>query len=308
MERQQHSIGHQIGGEVLKGPVGIVTFGRQGCKIGFCGAAIGHTAGLTGLTIAAKVLAIAGERAMHKWIVGTLLVLATVICGLIYLIAAQADSGLDQRRAYGIAKMTTGLLVLWVWLGGGLMYRFRNAVRPLVRALPLDWRLTFVLFATALALTEEAITVTMTNLAPLFGSRIGEAYITASTNYLDVIALHSVVVFVPYFVALALILARYDFKPFAVFVSFGVVGTFSEAVFAANPLVGLAFPLWVFVYGLMVWWPCYCLPERRGAHPVGLLHHLMLPVATVALALPMILPIVYVISVVLRHPAIDFAP
>jgi hypothetical protein len=38
---------------------------------------------------------------------------------------------------------------------------------------------------TALALMEEAITSSMTNLAPLFGVKIGEAYITASTNYFD---------------------------------------------------------------------------------------------------------------------------
>lgn len=54
------------------------------------------------------------------------------------------------------------------------------------------WKKKFVVFATVLALIEEAITTTMTNLAPLFGVEIGEAYITASTNYVDVVLFHSV--------------------------------------------------------------------------------------------------------------------
>ena len=112
-----------------------------------------------------------------------------------------------------------------------------------------------MIFATLLACLEEAVTVTMTNLAPLFGSRIGEAFITASTNWLDVIAFHSVVVFVPYFIALALILTRYAVSPFAVFLSFGVVGTVSEAIFAGGIGPLAMFPMWAFVYGLMVWLP-----------------------------------------------------
>jgi hypothetical protein len=169
-----------------------------------------------------------------------------------------------------------------------------------------------VLFATLLACTEEAVTVSMTNLAPLFGSRLGEAYITASTNYLDVIAFHSVVVFIPFFVVMALVLSRYRFSPFALFISFGLVGTGAEAVFAASPAAFAAFPLWCFVYGLMVWLPAFCLADRianrRGARHPGPLAHLLLAPAILILSLPLIAPLVYLIAVVLDHPAIDFAP
>jgi hypothetical protein len=64
----------------------------------------------------------------------------------------------------------------------------------------------------------------MTNLAPLFGVKVGQAYITSSTNYLDVVALHSVVMFVPLFVGWAVTLSCYDFSPFAVFLLFGLTG------------------------------------------------------------------------------------
>jgi hypothetical protein len=240
--------------------------------------------------------------------VGALLVLALLMAGALHLIGPNATDPTEARRARAIAWMVSGLVGLWALLAGGLMWRFRPAIVVAVRAIPLQWQVKFVLFATALACLEEAVTVTMTNLAPLFGSRIGEAYITASTNWLDVIALHSVVVFVPFFIALAVILRRWDASPLAVFLAFGVVGTLAEAIFAASPAALAMFPIWVFVYGLMVWLPACSLPPDRGARTVGRLALASLPIVTLALALPLIAPLVWLISGVLGHPAIDFAP
>ena len=245
---------------------------------------------------------------MQRWVIGILLALATLFAGLLYLIGLTATDAVEVRRAYGIAGMVTGLLILWVWLGGALMLRYREEVVAWVRAIPLNWQVKFVMFATALAGLEEAVTVGMTNLAPLFGSQIGEAYITASTNWLDVVLFHSVVVFVPFFIALALVLRRWDLSPFVVFLSFGVVGTVAEAIFAGNPGMLVMFPLWAFVYGLMVWLPACCVPSDRGARPAGLAVSLLLPIMTFALALPMVAPIVWLIAGVLGHPSIDFAP
>lgn len=246
-------------------------------------------------------------RARRGVILG-LLVLACLIGGLLYLVGVAATDPVDRRRAFAIARMVTGLILLWVGLGGGLMYRFRATIRARVLPIRLNWRLKFVLFATTLACLEEAVTVSMTNLAPVFGSRIGEAYITASAQYLDVIALHSVVVFIPLFIALALLLGRYDFKPFAVFLAFGLVGTLVEAIFSGALATLLTFPLWVFVYGLMVWLPAFCLPQNRSARPVGWLHHALFAPAILLVAMPMILPVVYVITGILDHPSIDFDP
>ncbi len=244
----------------------------------------------------------------HRVAVGVLVLLAALFCWMMYQVALDAPAGVDRRRALGIARMALGLAVVWIGIGGGLMVLGREAVRARVLALGWNWRVTFVLSCILLACLEEAVTVTLTNLAPLFGSRVGEAYITASANYLDVILLHSVVVFIPYFLVLAWILGRWDFSPFAVFLSFGIVGTAGEAIFAGNLGIVLGFAMWIFVYGLMVWLPVCCLPAGRGARPVGWGGHLVLPFAIFGLAMPMIVPMVYVISVVLGHPAIDFAP
>jgi hypothetical protein len=68
-----------------------------------------------------------------------------------------------------VLGMGWGLILLWIGLGGTLMYRFREPIREAVGKIRLDWRVKFILFATLLALTEEAVTTTMTNLAPMFG-------------------------------------------------------------------------------------------------------------------------------------------
>ena len=170
-----------------------------------------------------------------------------------------------------VLGMGWGLIFLWIGVGGTLMYRFREPLREAVLKIRLGWQWKFILFATFLALVEEVVTTAMTNLAPLFGVKVGEAYITASTNYLDVVALHSVVMFVPLFVGWALILSRYAFSPFSVFLLFGLTGTVMETNFGLkNPL---EFGLWIFVYGLMVFLPAYCVPSERNTRPLRWWHY-----------------------------------
>ena len=236
-----------------------------------------------------------------------LLAAATLLCGLFFLVGYNEANPVERSRAYAIAGMAAALLLIWVWLGGALMFALRHRVRALVLKVPLDWRLKFILFATLLACTEEGVTVSLTNLAPWFGVPLGVAFVTASANYHDVIVFHSVVMFIPFFITLALVLQRWDFSPFAVLVAFGLVGTTAEAIFAASPVTFVMFPLWCFVYGLMVWLPAFCLPPRP-LRRAGAVLHLLLPPTILILSLPMIVPLVWLISVRLGHPSIHFPP
>jgi hypothetical protein len=184
----------------------------------------------------------------------------TVLSTLFVLLIAIFFMGPNSRA---VIFMGTGLVLLWIALGGTLMWMTRERVRAFVLGIRLPWPLTFVLFCTLLALTEEAVTVSMTNLAPLFGVPVGAAYITASANYLDVVALHSVVVFVPMFIGWAWMLSRWDFRPAEVFLLFGLTGFLAEASFAGTFNLAQA-PFWIFVYGLMVWLPAASLPSREA--------------------------------------------
>ena len=184
-----------------------------------------------------------------------------------------------------VILMGTGLVVLWVGVCGTLLYLARDRVRAFILRARVDWRVAFVAMATLLALVEEAITTGMTRLAPLFGVPVGAAYITASADYLDVVCLHSVVVFVPMFVAWAAMLRRVDFGPGAVFVLFGLTGTLAEAGFGGAKAFAEA-GMWIFVYGLMVYLPAYAIPAGRGSRPPRWWHYPLAVVLPFAFAIP----------------------
>lgn len=236
-----------------------------------------------------------------------ILLLAALAGAWILLLNLHAQNE-GTTRDVGIARMAGGLVVIWIYLGGSAMWLLRHRAAALLRRSPLNWRLTFVLGCTALACLEEAVTVSMTNMAPVFGARIGEAYITASTNWLDVVLFHSVVVFVPQFIALAVLLGRWDLSPFAVFMAFGAMGTVGEAIFSGNIGMLMAFPMWLFVYGLMVFLPAFGLPPgaARGARQARWYHALLAGPLAFLLALPMLVPIVWFITGVLEHPRLHF--
>ena len=176
-----------------------------------------------------------------------------------------------------VIGMAWGVIIFWIMICGGLMYHFRESIRNTVLKIRLPWQVKFVFFVTLLALLEEVVTTTMTNLAPLFGVKNGEAYITASTNFFDVVFLHSVIVFIGPFIFWALALKRYDFSPFATFLIFGVSGVFAEVAFG-GPQHFLEFGFWIFVYGLMIFLPAYSLPtaEARGARRPKFYHYILM--------------------------------
>jgi hypothetical protein len=213
-------------------------------------------------------------------------------------------AGAKDRLIEAIAGMLWGLDLFWIGGCGLLSVYARDRVRAAFRGEPHWYGLKFVLLATGLALLEEVVTTAMTNCAPLFGCRIGEAYITASANYLDVVALHSVIVIIPQFAAWAWLLSRYAFSPFAVFLLFGLTGFVNEAMFAGLNFTSLA--QWILVYGLMVYLPAHAYPDRPGRRPV---RWWMFPIAVVLPILAAI-PVVILITVVIApgHPRIHFPP
>lgn len=210
----------------------------------------------------------------------------------------------SNRIAHAEVSMGTGLILVWVFLCGALMFLFRDPIRTYVLAVRLNWQVKFVLFATMLAMVEEANTTTLTNLAPFFGVKVGEAYITASSNYFDVILHHSVIVFIPWFIAWAWILDRYNFSPFWVFFLTGLNGLLAETLTFGLQHLG-EFGLWIFVYGLMVYLPAYTVPSDRRVLPHKFKHVLL------AFIMPFLFSIPWALTIHLffpNHPDIHFPP
>ena len=180
-----------------------------------------------------------------------------------------------------VIKMALGLILLWIILLGSMMYFFRDKISNIIKKIPINWQIKFIVFATMLALLEEAIAVLMTNFAGFFGSEVGIAYITASTNYLHTVIFHSVIVFLGMFIAWSYLLSKYDFSVNAVFLLFGLTGSLAEA--SINPNSFFA-GFWFFVYGLMVYLPTYSLPKRKTRKPL-IRHYIFAIVLTIIVSI-----------------------
>ena len=212
--------------------------------------------------------------------------LFAIWCITLYALFAFVSELSGRSDMLAMLDMVSGLLLLWVVLGGSVMFLLRDKVRMAVQRVHLDWRYKFVLLCTFLALIEEAVTTSMTDLAPMFGVKMGEVYITASPNYIDVVTQHSVVIFVPMFIVWAWLLSRYDVGPGSVFVLFGLTGTLAETI-TFGPQNILQTGMWVFVYGLMIYLPAYSVPHGRGAVAPKPRHYLLAIFAPIVLMIPM---------------------
>ena len=223
----------------------------------------------------------------------TLIILLLIPLMLLELVGLAAEG----RKRYGtfegaIFLMAAALALVWNVIGGAVMYLVRQPVRELVRKSRLSRGATFVLFATLLALLEEVVTTTLTNLAPVFGS--AQAFITASRNYLEVVVWHSVIVIAPMFIVWPRFLARFRFSPGSVFLLFGINGVLAELLIGGPAL--LMAPFWIFVYGLMIFLPAYGFPisaetpAPRWYHYPAAIGACLLASAAVALPVNLLAP------------------
>jgi hypothetical protein len=210
-----------------------------------------------------------------RWVLLGLAVWAALAYAAVAVIALPHEADPDKRA---VILMGGTLLAVWCVLGGLVQWRLREPLTRWLRRIPLWWPLRFVLLCTALALLEEAVTTGLTNLAPVFGGVTGAARITASANYLEVVCLHSVIMFVPLFVGWAVMLRLVAFSPAEVMLLFGLTGWLAELVTFGPHNVGMI-GMWVYVYGLMVWLPARTVPAGRRARPARLW---MWPLAVVA--------------------------
>ncbi|MBE3123402.1 MAG: hypothetical protein IMZ65_01190 [Planctomycetes bacterium] len=197
------------------------------------------------------------------WILVGLGIWAGVAYAAVATIIILNEQDPDKRA---IILMGGCLLLVWCGIGGSAQRLLRDRLVGWVRAIPIGWRTRFVLLCILMALLEEAVTTGLTNLAPWFGGVTDAARITASKNYLEVVCLHSVVVFVPAFVAWAVILSFFDFAPVEVMLLYGLTGWLAEWMTFGSDNIGMV-GMWAFVYGLMVWLPAWTVPRGRNVRP-----------------------------------------
>lgn len=212
----------------------------------------------------------------------------------------------QQVRLAALLGMTLGLYLLWVAIGGVACWRLGGPVRRWGEQHKPYWIVRFFLASLAMGMTEESVTTLMTNLAPLFRVRVGEVYITASSNYWDVILGHSLIVIAPTFLAWCYLLKRYWFQPAAVFLLFGLTGTFMETIYGGlGQLVQIG--MWMLVYGLMVYLPACSVPSTRSGRRPEFRHCLLAVVLPFAF-MPLCIPILFLIRAIRPSAALQFPP
>lgn len=212
--------------------------------------------------------------------------------------------GIENHKLGVMAKMLWGVNLLWIVLFGIVSLLLRKWVINFGSKIAKFKSLYFFLGATGMALIGEAVTTSMTNCAPLFGAEIGEVYITASADYLDVVMFHSVVVFLPQYLLIGWLLSRYEISPFAIFICYGITGFIGEVMFAGpNPLL---LAQWILIYGLFVYLPAHLFVNQTDRKPIRWWMYPLLVVIPVIVSIPMVALLMLVIAP--GHPSIHFPP
>lgn len=221
-------------------------------------------------------------RPWHSNLIRALIVWAGLPLPLV-LVANWGDS-----RSRAIVAMAIGLYLIWCVGATWAIWRWRDAAREGFRRLPGSPWVKFFSLCLLLVLVEEVVTTTMTNLAPLFGSRVGEAYITGSANYFEVVVWHSVVAIFPAFVAWAFLVRWVAVHPNTAYLVYGVQGLLGEVMFdGPNQLPAFAF--WIAVYGPILYLPAYCVYGLGCRQRPRVGHFLAVIAASVVLTIPSVL-------------------
>jgi hypothetical protein len=194
------------------------------------------------------------EKRLVQWAFGYLIIFSLVAfaTGGAELSAVAMEWGIFLSWVYGIAPLLgrKGLPMLKRRLSG---YHFGPKV-------------FFFIFAAVFALIEEALAVIWNDFTPpLFGQSVAPL-LTASTNYFEVIVLHSVVVFLPLFLVWAYLLYYGKYSPREAYLYFGLTGVLAEYMFNPSVLALLAGGFWILIYGSMVYHPAqFVFGKGEGA-------------------------------------------
>ena len=193
------------------------------------------------------------------------LLIAIAIFSIIYLSLVYTHiSNTWSPNDLAIIKMWIWLFIIWWIIWWFFQFALKNIIKKIVHMTPEKWKMKFFVMCVLLVSIEEFIAVIMTNNAENFWWEVGKAYITASSNYFEVIFLHSIIVFLPMFYSWVVLLKKYSFSASQALFFFGVSWIIWEIFM--NPIALISW-FWIFIYWLMIALPVYCLPKRDVKKP-----------------------------------------
>lgn len=199
--------------------------------------------------------------------------------------AALKEPTQQHLKERAVILMAAGLYLIWCVGAMWAMHRWRSSIRSVFLGIPGNTWLKFFLFCLLLICLEEAVTVSMTNLAPYMGVKLGEAYITGSSNYFETIFWHSVVALFPAYIAWALVVRKVAIHPNTAYLFYGLQGVIGEAIYG-GPSAFLSFAFWISVYGPVLYLPAYCVYGLGSANRPKLRHFVLILILSSLLTVP----------------------
>ena len=190
-----------------------------------------------------------------------------------------------------IVSMALGLLFIWGTLFAIFQKYIMNKFEP-KKVTFTKFFLVIMLGFIGLALTAEIVSTLMTNTAYLWSLSPYDAYITASPNYIEVVTKHSVIVFIPQFIAIAILHYRYQFKAFQWFIIYGLIGYINEWLAFGASASMVSIPFWMIIYGWIVYLPTYIILPSKERLPFKTYHYIMAIIFPLVLSIPWALLII----------------
>lgn len=183
------------------------------------------------------------------------------------------------RTDLAVATMSLGLLTIWGGLFAFLQWRTMVRIGSSGRHMRVPVLLSFVMMV-GLALLAEAVSVSMTNTAPLWELDTDEAFITASADWWVVVSRHSVIVFLPQLLLIAWLHRRLSLNPFHWFIVYGMIGYANEWLAFKQAASWFSLPYWLIVYGWVVYLPTTLADSQRTNREYRF-HHMILAFLTI---------------------------
>jgi hypothetical protein len=219
-------------------------------------------------------------------------IIATYSIIFLFFLSIATFSSDASGNDKAIIKMALLLNLIWCIGFGFITFKFKDKIKSIFQNVKpnWNWKTKFFLFFLFLILFEEIITTILTNLAQVLGGEIGKSFITASTNYFEVIFFHSAIMFVPFIFIWTYLFSKYSFNPNQAFLLFGLLGTLSETLLSPFALIS---GFWFFVYGLMIYLPAYTLPIRENLQTPDFKAYLIALILPFIVSIPMSLFVIW---------------
>ena len=196
-----------------------------------------------------------------------------------------------EKKDLAIVTMALGLLLIWGVALACIQIKISINIKPIKQS-SIRYFLSIIGMMIFLALLAEVISSLMTQTAHLWQLSPNVAYITATPNYIELVTKHSVIVFIPQFIAIAYIHYKVKFSANQWFYIYGLIGYLNEWIAFGSAASWVSIPYWIIIYGWIVYLPTYLFHPKVERKTPRVYHFVLACMIPLALSIPWALLII----------------